>query len=86
MEWTAEALELLEKIPIFVRPMAKKKIETKAEEEGITEITPEFMQKVREEHTVFFTRELKRRPPGVNPPLRPFCIHKTLLRASLSLD
>jgi hypothetical protein len=48
MEWTAEALELLEKIPVFVRPMAKKKIETKAEAEGITEITPEFMQKARE--------------------------------------
>lgn len=48
MEWTAEAIELLEKIPIFVRPMAKKKIESKADEAGITEITPEFMQKARE--------------------------------------
>ncbi|MBE9531349.1 MAG: PCP reductase family protein [Proteobacteria bacterium] len=48
MEWTDEALKLLEKIPVFVRPMAKKKIEKKAEEAGLTEITPEFMQKVRE--------------------------------------
>jgi hypothetical protein len=48
MEWTAEALELLEKIPVFVRPMAKKKIEKQAEAEGLEEITPEFMQKVRE--------------------------------------
>lgn len=48
MEWTAEALVLLEKIPVFVRPMAKKKIEKKAEEEGIEEITPEFMEKARQ--------------------------------------
>jgi len=48
MEWTAEALVLLEKIPVFVRPMAKKKIEKRAAEEGLEEITPEFMQKLRE--------------------------------------
>ncbi|MEE9543885.1 MAG: PCP reductase family protein [Thermodesulfobacteriota bacterium] len=48
MNWSAEALELLEKIPVFVRPMAKKKIEKKAEEAGLEEITPEFMQKLRE--------------------------------------
>ena len=48
MEWTAEALVLLEKIPVFVRPMAKKKIENMAEEEGIEAITPEFMEKARQ--------------------------------------
>ena len=34
MEWTEEAKELFKKIPFFVRPFAKKKIEKLASEMG----------------------------------------------------
>lgn len=45
--WTEEALERLEKIPFFVRKMAKAKIENEAIEKGVTEITVEFMSEVK---------------------------------------
>ena len=49
--WTEEALERLKAIPFFVRKMAKAKIEKEAVKSGETEITTEFMQKVKnQEH------------------------------------
>lgn len=48
LTWTPEAEERLKSIPFFVRKMAKAKIEKEAIKDGETEITVEFMHKVRE--------------------------------------
>ena len=45
--WTPEALERLERIPSFVRPMAKMGIESFAKDNGHTEITGEVMDAAR---------------------------------------
>ena len=45
--WTPEALERLERIPSFVRPMAKMGIEGFAKDNGHTEITAEVMDAAR---------------------------------------
>lgn len=45
--WTAEALERLERIPSFVRPMAKMGIESFAKDNGHTKITGEVMDAAR---------------------------------------
>ncbi|MGA7306502.1 MAG: PCP reductase family protein [Rhodothermales bacterium] len=45
--WTDGALERLERIPSFVRPMVKRGIEDHAREQGIREINEEVMAEVR---------------------------------------
>lgn len=45
--WTAAALERLERIPSFVRPMVKRGIEQHARDSGLSEITEEVMAEVR---------------------------------------
>lgn len=45
--WSAEALERLERIPAFVRPMAKMGIESFAKDNGHAEITDEVMDAAR---------------------------------------
>ncbi len=45
--WTPEALARLERVPSFVRPMAKTSIEEFASENGHTEITTEVMNSAR---------------------------------------
>ena len=45
--WSAEALERLERIPAFVRPMAKIGIESFAKDNGHAEITGEVMDAAR---------------------------------------
>ena len=45
--WLAEALERLERIPAFVRPMAKMGIESFAKDNGHDEITGEVMDAAR---------------------------------------
>ena len=45
--WTPEALERLERVPSFVRSMAKTGIEEFARENGHTEITAEVMDIAR---------------------------------------
>ncbi len=47
LKWTSEALERLDRIPSFVRPMAKMGIESYAKENGHTEITGEVMDAAR---------------------------------------
>ncbi len=47
IEWTQDALDRLERIPAFVRPMAKMGIESFAKENGHTEITAEVMDQAR---------------------------------------
>lgn len=44
MQWDEDALKRLEKIPSFVRGMAKKKIEKAAQEAGEARVTAEFME------------------------------------------
>ena len=43
MPWDEEALKRIEKIPAFVRNMAKSKIEKAAKEAGEEKITAEFL-------------------------------------------
>ena len=47
LKWTSEALERLERIPSFVRPMAKMGIESFAKENGHAEITGDVMDAAR---------------------------------------
>ncbi len=47
ISWTSEALERLERIPSFVRPMAKMGIEGFAKDNGHSEITGEVMDAAR---------------------------------------
>lgn len=47
ISWTPEALERLERIPSFVRPMAKMGIEGYAKDNGHSEITGEVMNAAR---------------------------------------
>jgi hypothetical protein len=51
LQWDEEALATLKKIPAFVRPMAKKKIEKEAIKRGIERITAELMNEVRQKQT-----------------------------------
>ena len=46
--WSAEATERLQRVPEFIRPMARKGIETYAREQGVAEITPNVMEAARE--------------------------------------
>ena len=48
VEWTPEARERLARIPVFLRPRIKKKLEERARAEG-TVVTPDLMQRHREE-------------------------------------
>ena len=50
LEWDNDALELLGKIPIFVRGMAKKKIEKAALKQGEARVTVELIKKVQKKH------------------------------------
>ena len=43
LTWTPEALAYLKRIPFFVRPIAKKRIESMARERGEHEITVALM-------------------------------------------
>lgn len=47
--WDDEALAKLERVPVFVRKMAKAKIEKAALAMGETKITAELMDKIRNE-------------------------------------
>lgn len=47
--WTTEAEELVNKAPLFIRPMAKKKLEKIAREKGIDTIDADLVRAVRDE-------------------------------------
>lgn len=51
LEWDQDALELLDKIPFFVRKAAKRKIERTAKESGEERITVELMERIRSERS-----------------------------------
>ena len=42
--WTPEAHDRLERVPAFLRTMARKRLEAYAREQGVAVITPAFMQ------------------------------------------
>ena len=48
LQWSAEATERLQRVPEFIRPMARMGIETYAREQGVAEITPNVMEAARE--------------------------------------
>ncbi|MEX0271467.1 PCP reductase family protein [Leptolyngbyaceae cyanobacterium UHCC 1019] len=48
IQWTPEAEARLKEIPFFVRPAARKKIETFAREREITEITVEVYEQAKQ--------------------------------------
>lgn len=48
-EWSAEAASVLDSIPSFARGMVKMMAEEAARKEGVEEITPLFMRKVRQQ-------------------------------------
>ena len=47
LEWDKEAEQRLKKAPFFVRKMARGKIEKAAREQGLTQITLEFVEQVK---------------------------------------
>jgi hypothetical protein len=47
IEWTAEAEERMKKLPTFVRPMARKGIESFARERGPRRVTPQVLDEAR---------------------------------------
>ncbi|MBO1058622.1 MAG: protochlorophyllide oxidoreductase [Dolichospermum sp. JUN01] len=49
IKWTAEAETKLKDIPFFVRPFARKKIETYAQENSISLITLEIYEQVKQQ-------------------------------------
>lgn len=48
MQWTEEAESYFEKVPPFVRPMAKRGVETYARSKGIGVVTPELIRLAKE--------------------------------------
>ena len=48
IEWTEEAKQRIQKVPFFVRSMAKKTVLNFAKEKGITVIDAKLMDEVRE--------------------------------------
>ena len=49
ISWTAEAEAKLKEIPFFVRPVARKKIEKFAQEQGINEISVEVYDRAKQQ-------------------------------------
>jgi hypothetical protein len=49
IQWTPEAEAKLKDIPFFVRPFARKKIETYAQEQSISTITIEIYEQVKKQ-------------------------------------
>lgn len=53
MKWTKEALKEIEKVPGFVRGMAKKAVENEVYKDGRDEITVEDIKKARQKYFTF---------------------------------
>ncbi len=53
IQWTPDAQERLDKIPDFIRPMAKREIERLVKERGGTEITADMMEEAKEKFMKF---------------------------------
>ncbi|WP_016949695.1 PCP reductase family protein [Anabaena sp. PCC 7108] len=49
IKWTAESEEKIKEIPFFIRPFARKKIETYAQDNSISLITLEIYEQVKQQ-------------------------------------
>ena len=49
--WDDEALKKIEKAPFFIRKLAKNKVEKAAAATGVTTITVDFVEQVRQKET-----------------------------------
>ena len=58
LTWTPEARQRIERIPSFVRGVVTKRVETLAQREGIQEITPALLDRIRQEMPVDFSKKL----------------------------
>lgn len=58
LTWSPAARRRIERIPSFVRGVVMKRVETYAEREGIAEITPELLDRIRQEMPVDFSKKL----------------------------
>ena len=60
-EWSPEAQERLKKIPFFARTLARRGVEDYARRNGISRITPELMDKVREKYSSSFGKRMSKK-------------------------
>ena len=77
LEWSAAAKERLQKLPSFARGMVSQGVERFAKENNVSIITPELMQKVREEAEARMGRSFKFSEfdrNSANPPLKPIAV------------
>jgi len=51
LKWDDDALKKIEKAPFFIRKLAKNKVEKAAVANGMTRITVEFVEQVRQKQT-----------------------------------
>ena len=58
LPWTPAARERIERIPSFVRGVVSKRVEDFARREGISEVTPELLDRIRREMPVDFSKRL----------------------------
>lgn len=47
VKWTEDAEKAFERVPPFVREMARRMMEDYAKEKGVSEITPEILKEAR---------------------------------------
>ena len=64
MAWTEEAQGILRKIPPFVRPMVKSRMEAYAAKEGIVPITGAMLREIRARRMPFLRRPVKEEGPN----------------------
>ena len=62
MQWTEEAENYFDKVPPFVRPMARKGVETYARSRGYATITPELIRQAKDK--TMGKRKAKEKKPG----------------------
>jgi radical SAM protein with 4Fe4S-binding SPASM domain len=58
LAWSAEARARVERIPSFVRGVVTKRVEDFARREGLAEVTPEILDRIRREMPVDFSKRL----------------------------
>ncbi|TNE77526.1 MAG: hypothetical protein EP334_06575 [Gammaproteobacteria bacterium] len=51
IQWDSEALTRLERAPVFIRKMARNKVEKAALDQGVKQITVEFMERIKQQET-----------------------------------
>lgn len=48
LEWDEAALARINRAPFFIRPLARRKVESAAREKGLTRITLEFLEGIKQ--------------------------------------